>query len=274
MDAANVEFGKNLEFYIEHDSIPLHAKLEFPESVKRKASGGGTESGDSDQKIPLVIVQHGFTGHMEEDHITGVSRTLNECGFATLRTELYGHGMSGGEFSEHTLFKWLSEMLTVIDYCRSLSFVSDLFLCGHSQGGLIVMLAGAMKQDQIRAIIPLSPAAMIPEDARKGTLLGHEFDPVNIPELIDLEDGQVLKGNYARVARQIYVEPAMDEFYKDVLIIHGDEDEAVPVEVSLKAEKHYRNIKLVIIHGDDHCYNYHLDEVLSALSQFMKQYID
>ncbi len=265
MNKANIEFGKNLEFYIEHDSIPLHAKLEFPDDIIRKKHG-------QDRKCPLVIVLHGFTGHMEETHITETSRTLNECGFATLRIELYGHGMSGGTFAEHTLFKWLSEMMTVIDYARSLEFVTDLYLCGHSQGGLVVMLAGAMKQDQIRAIIPMSPAAMIPEDARKGTLLGHTFDPEHIPDMLTMDEGRQLSGNYARVAQQILVEPAMDAFCKDVLIIHGDRDESVPVEVSMQAKKHYRNIKLVIIHGDDHCYNYHLDEVTSALAEFMKQY--
>ncbi len=248
------------EFYIEHDSIPLHAKLEFPE---RSAS-----------KLPLVIVLHGFTGHMEEEHITAVSRMFNKCGFATLRIELYGHGMSGGKFADHTLLKWLSEMMTVIDYARGLDFVTDLFLCGHSQGGLMVMLAGAAKHDVIRAIIPLSPAAMIPEQARKGSILGTEFDPLHVPDVLKVYEDEELKGNYVRTAQLVFVEPAIDAFDKDVLIVHGDRDESVPVEVGVRAAKRYKKAKLVLIPGDDHCYNYHLDQVTEAIREFMEQYKD
>ena len=236
-----IKNGTNCEFYFEHDGIPLHMKLGFP-------VGYAAEEGS---KCPLVIVQHGFTGHMEEDHIRGVARALNKTGFATLRTELYGHGKSGGDFQDHTLFKWLSEMIAIIDYARSLEFVSELFLCGHSQGGLAVMLAGAMKRDVIRAIIPMSPAAMIPVDA----------------------SGLQLKGNHARVSQMIYVEPAIDAFRKEVLIIHGDEDECVPYQTAVDAAKRYKNAKLVTIHGADHCYNNHLDQVFDAIKEYMKQFV-
>ena len=199
-----------------------------------------------------------------------VSKTLNEIGFAVLRTDMYGHGGSDGEFRNHTLFKWLTNALTVIDYARSLPFVTDLYLCGHSQGGLTVMLAGAMKQDVIRAIIPMSPAIMIPELARKGSLLGLSFDPEQIPDELAAWDGRILSGNYARVAQTIRVEDAIDRFMKPVLLIHGDQDEAVPYFYSQEAAKRYRDAELVTIPGDTHCYNYHLDLVLDAVQKFMK----
>ena len=263
MSTANEKNGYSREFYFEYDNIPLHMKLDFPEGF---TPGEGA-------KCPLVIVQHGFTGHMEEDHIIAVARALNEAGFATLRTELYGHGKSGGEFIDHTLFKWLSEMIGIIDYAKELDFVSELFLCGHSQGGLLVMLAGAMKQDVIRAIIPLSPAAMIPDDARAGIMLGYQFDPKHLPEIITLEDGLQLKGNHLRVSQLIRVEPAIDAFEKEVLIIHGDEDECVPYQVAVDAANRYKNARLVTIKGDDHCYGHHLDQVTAALKEFMKSFV-
>ena len=119
------------------------------------------------EKCPLVIVIHGFTGHMEERHITAVSAALNEIGYATLRVDMYGHGRSDGRFYDHTLFKWLSNAMTVIDYAHGLEWVSDLYLCGHSQGGLTVMLAAAMKHELIRGLIPMSPAIMIPSRREK-----------------------------------------------------------------------------------------------------------
>ena len=55
-----------------------------------------------------------------------------------------------------------------------------------------------------------------------------------------------------------------------VLIVHGDEDEAVPYRCAVELEKEYENAKLVTIPGDDHCYDYHLDQVLEAVTSFVK----
>ena len=181
--------------FILDDGIKLDCKVDKPANI-----------GD---KMPLAIVIHGFTGNKEEKHIVAVSKTLNKIGFATLRVDMYGHGSSEGSFYNHTLFKWLANAITVIDYARNLEWVSDLYLCGHSQGGLTVMLAAAMKHDVIKGIIPMSPAIMIPEQARKGIILGTTFDPFRIPERISsLDHRWELSGNYIRVAQMIHVEDA------------------------------------------------------------------
>ena len=239
--------------YILDDNIRLNAKLERP----------------TQGKCPLVIVIHGFTGHMEEPHILAVSEAIREAGCATLRVDMYGHGSSDGQFHDHTLYKWLTNALTVIDYARGLDFVTDLYLCGHSQGGLTVMLAGAMKQDVLKGIIPLSPACMIPEIARRGELLGLHFDPDHVPDELESWDGRTLSGNYARVAQTIRVEEAIDRFVKPVLLVHGDADEAVPVQFGIDAAKRYRDCRLALIPGDDHCYNRHLDQVTAVVKEWL-----
>ena len=238
--------------YIMDDGIRLNAKLDMPEN--------------HGEKCPLVIVIHGFTGHMEERHIVAVSQTLNSIGYATLRVDMYGDG----KFEDHTLYKWLTNALTVIDYARNLDFITDLYLCGHSQGGMTVMLAGAMKHNVIKGIIPLSPAWMIPEAARNGTLLGQDFDPDNIPDVLPAWGDRGLGGNYVRVAQTIHVEDAIDRYTGPVLIVHGDEDEAVPVEYGIRAAERYRDCKLVLIPGDTHCYDHHLDQVLDAVKEWMQ----
>ena len=73
------------EFFIDKDGFKIHAKLDIPEGL---------------QKFPLVIVVHGFTGHMEERHIIAVSEAARRTGMATLRVELYGHGQTDGRFEQ------------------------------------------------------------------------------------------------------------------------------------------------------------------------------
>ena len=244
------------EFYIDDDGIKIHAKLETPEGAK---------------KYPLAIVVHGYTGDMEEPHIIAAAEAIRRTGCATLRVEMYGHGKSGGTFREHTLYKWISNMLKVVEYARSLESVTDLYLCGHSQGGLLVMLVAGMCPDRFKAIIPLSPAWMIPEYARAGELLGTKVDPVNIPDEFVQDEENLLSGNYIRTAQTIHVEDEIERYNGPVLVIHGDMDEAVPYEYGVKAAKLYRNAELVTVQNEDHCYNNHLDTVTAAISDFMNR---
>lgn len=241
--------------YILDDGIRLNAQLDMPAHF----SG----------KCPLVILIHGFTGHMEERHILAFARMFNEIGCAALRVDMYGHGLSGGAFRDHTLYKWLTNALTVIDYGRSLPFVTDVYLAGHSQGGLTVMLAAAMKRDVIRGLMPLSPGIVIPECARRGEVLGVRFDPDHVPGELVFKEGAVLGGNYVRVAQTIRVEEAIKAYRGPVMLVHGSGDMTIPVQCSMDAQKAYARAELAIIPKDTHCYDLHLDLAVDALRGWM-----
>ncbi|MCR5763099.1 MAG: lysophospholipase [Treponema sp.] len=240
------------EFYISSDSIRLHAKLDKPEGM---------------DKGPLCILVHGFTGHMEEEHIIAAQKAMNESGVAVLRVEMYGHGKSDGEFKNHTLYKWVTNALDAVNYAKSLDFVTDLYMSGHSQGGLLTMLIGGMRAQDFKAILPLSPACMIPEEARKGCMLGNEFNPNRIPEKVIFGDRE-LSGDYIRVAQTLHVEDEIKRFEGPVYIVHGDADEVVPYHYAQEAAKLYKNATLVPIHGADHCFYMHIPEMADAIKRF------
>ena len=246
------------EYYITDDGIKLHTKLDMPSDY---ADGG---------KCPLAIVIHGLTGHMEEPHITGVARTFNDIGIATLRVEMYGHGNSEGKFEDHNLFKWLNNAMCVIRHARSLDFVTDMYICGHSQGGVTSLFLAGMYPDLFKAAILLSPAYFIVKGATEGHMFHIDFDPCQIPESVFVSDTEKVNGDYIRAAQLLDPDGAIERFKNPVLIVHGYEDEAIPVKYSVMLKDKYQNARLVIINGDDHCYNYHLDQVLDAVTSFMK----
>ncbi|MCR5803878.1 MAG: alpha/beta fold hydrolase [Clostridia bacterium] len=241
--------------YINDDGIKLHVELEKPENAP--------------SKMPLVIVIHGFTGHMEEDHIVAAAMACRDQGYATLRVEMYGHGQSEGEFKDHTLLKWIGNALTVIDYARTLDFVTDIYLCGHSQGGLMVMLAGGLKHEFIKGLIELAPAAMIPELSRKGELLGFDYDPNNIPDVLEIKPGFVLGNNYARVAQLIHIDDAIDMYDGPVLIVQGTKDYPELMESAKYASGRYKNCQYVEIEGSEHCYNGYLPQMVEAIKGWL-----
>ncbi len=252
------------EFYIDSDGIKIHAKLEMP--------------ADAPERCPLCIVQHGFTGHMEENHIVAVASALREQGVATLRVEMYGHGKSGGSFARHTLLKWTNNMLDVLDYAKALPFVTDLYLCGHSQGGLLAMMVAGLRPDDLAAIIPMSPAIVILDAAKAGQLFGTTFDPVHVPERIYLGNPELAEkgteapsfcGDYFRVAQHIPLDELIDAYHGPVLLVHGTDDVGVPVQYSIDAAKAYEHAQLVLLEGDDHGYHRHLDKVCAAVREFV-----
>ena len=249
-----------MNFWIEDGDIKLNTQLELPEN----------QNGN----VPLLILIHGLTGHMEEPHLIALKNALLAEGFGVLRAEMYGHGSSGGRFFDHDLYRWIDNVLAVIDYARKIEGVSDLYLAGHSQGGLTVMMAAGMKREQLKGLIALSPAVMIPDDARNGILLEHTFDKDLVPESIQLDEDHVLSGNYLRIAQSIYPEQVAPNYKGPVLVIQGEADETVPVKVAEEAAKLYEHSELVIIPGDTHCYDYHCDEMVSAAVTWLKKQRD
>ena len=132
------------------------------------------------------------------------------------------------------------------------------------------MLTGAMCADEFKAIIPLSPAWMIPENARNGIVLGNSFGREHIPEMIASESWEV-SGDYIRTARTIHVEDSIAGYKGKVLIVHGDEDPVVPFSYAEKAAVLYNDAELVPIHGADHCFIGHLDELANIISSFFRR---
>ncbi len=242
------------EFYILDGDIRLHAKLDRPH----------------DLSCALILLIHGLTGHMEESFLTALQKALNEAGFAVLRADLYGHGKSDGSFRDHTIDQWVSNLTAVTEYAENLPFVTDLYLCGHSQGGLVAMMLAGMRPDDYQALILLSPAVTIPENARKGNFLGIAFDPQHIPEDIEIW-GSRLGRAYFRTVQQIHPEAYAKHFSKPVLIVHGEQDELIPLGSAVRISEVYENCRLAVIPDDDHEYDIHPDMMCRAVTEFLQE---
>lgn len=233
---------------LQDGGIPLCAVLERPGS----------------EKSPLVIHLHGFSSTKDRPHNIAACEAMREAGCATLRVDLFGHGESGGEFRKHTVAKWVSNTLAVMDYAGQLPFVTGLYLSGHSQGGLTAALAAGMEGDRVKGLILRAPAFRIPEWARSGRILGYSFDPDRIPDEIRAADGLTLEGDYIRSAQEIRVEEAIGHFSGKVLILHGDQDDTVPLQDAVWAAKRYKNCQLEFMQGETHHFDRH-PETMKAL---------
>ncbi len=245
------------QFTVMDDGIALSAVLERPSPVP--------------SPCPLFVVLHGFTSSKDRSHTLAACRAMRQAGFATLRFDLYGHGESGGEFKNHTLYKWISNTLCVLDYARTLPDVGDLYLSGHSQGGLTAALVAGMLPDRIKGLILRAPAFMIPRCAREGTLLGFSFDPARIPDEIGVLKGLTLGGHYLRVAQTLHVEEAMRRFPGPVLLLHSDADDVVPCGESQTAAFLYPDARLELLPGETHHFDRDPGRMEALIRDFLRQ---
>lgn len=265
------------EFYINCDGIRLHCKSDRPEPAP---AGATPQPGDAasqnavsvpqSPKIPLVLVIPGLTGHMEEPHIVAVAEALAKNGYASLRCELYGHGKSEGLFHDHTLFHWALEIMYLIDYARNLDYVSELYLCGHSQGGAAAVLGAGLKPDALKGLILLAPAMLIKDVSMTGGFPVRFFDPDHIPDETLIFEEEPISGNYYRVCRMLPFDDAIALYGgKPVLVVHSRTDELVPFRYGEQTAAAYQNAELVTIEEDDHCFETHIDRVTDAMIRFL-----
>lgn len=236
------------------DGIELSAVLEVPENHDGHRLG---------------ILLHGFTSSKDRPHNIRAAAAMRDAGFATLRMDLYGHGESGGEFRRHTLFHWISNTMAAIRWGREQGF-DELYLSGHSQGGLAAAVVAGMEADRVRGLILRAPAFMIPQGAREGYLLGQHFDPDHIPDVIGVIKGLELDGDYLRVAQMIHVEDAVDRFKGPVLMLHGDQDDTVPLKDSQKYSGRYENCDLIVLPGETHHFDQHPDQMENIIRGWLK----
>lgn len=244
------------ECYVNYNGMNLFTRFRMPD----------VESG---QQVPLVIMIHGLTGCMDEAQLDAVCDDAIELGMASLQMDMYGHGKSGGDFHDHTVTKWVEEINYIVDEAAADERFSDIYLAGHSQGGLAVLLAGAKKLDLVKAMVLLSPAECIVTDSIKGRFFDTVFDKDNIPDNLTFWECFTLGSEYLRDAMNTDYMAAVKAFTKPVLIVHGTDDEAVPFPDSEKLVEEYENATLVPIKGDLHCFDYHLDMMKKSVYDFL-----
>ena len=164
----------------------------------------------------------------------------------------------------------VDELMQVIDYARKLDFVSRLYLCGHSQGGVAAVLAAGLKPDVRSGLILLAPAMGIKDAVRNGGFPKRFFDPDHIPDETKVFDDDRISGNYYRVNRLLPLDDAI-ALYGDrpVLVVHSTTDEYVPYHYAVRTAGAYRNAELFTVPDDDHCFTAHMDLVAAKMIGFL-----
>lgn len=199
----------------------------------------------------MALIMHGITADKNRPLLREIADRLRDENVASVRFDFDGHGDSDGDFKNMTVPAALADARVFLDYVRTDPHVRDIYLVGHSMGGVVASMLAGLYPDIVKKLVLLAPAAVLRDDALKGSVQGSSFNPKRIPHSILLH-GQELGGFYLRTAQHLPIYETASSFTGPVSIIHGTNDQVVPVKYSEKYDQEYANSQLHLIKDADH----------------------
>ena len=185
-----------------------------------------------DGPAPLVIMCHGFGGRMDAfpgGYFQLWSDALTAAGLATLRFDFNGHGDSEGRFRDMTVYNEIEDAAAVLQYAMTLPDVTDIYLLGHSQGGVVAGMLAGYYHDVVKKLVMLCPATSLKQDALDGTCMGVKYDPNRIPDAVQIGPNLV-GGLYYRMAQTLPIYEVTAQFAGEALAFIGGKDMVVHAE--------------------------------------------
>lgn len=233
------------EFTCQRDGLAIRGKMLVPSDAQ-------------DEKLPVAVVSHGFMSSWQESY--PYAQALADSGYAAFCFDFCGGGpesASEGSTRDMSPLTEVEDLKAVVACARGLDATLDepVLLAGCSQGGFVSALTAAKLKDEVRGLALIYPAFSIPDDSRHGRMLFMEFDPENVPD--ELQCGPMaLSSRYVLDVQEMDTYAVIAGYTGPVLIVHGDNDQAVDISYSYDAVKAYEDAgasaRLEVIEGGEH----------------------
>ena len=171
----------------------------------------------------IVIIGHGVTGNKDRPALIALAEGLAAAGISALRFSFSGNGESEGAFIDSTITKEVADLGSIIDA------LNDYKICyvGHSMGGAVGVLCAAT-DERIQVLVSL--AGMVHTKA----FAEREFGEVTPDEgfMWDEPDCPLSQVYMDDMATIDSVAKRASKFGGPWLLVHGTEDDIVPIEDS------------------------------------------
>lgn len=203
-------------------------------------------------KVPGVVICHGFPAGVGGGANSArtfpelADRIANEMDWIALTFTYRGCGESGGDFS---LGGWLRDTQAAVEELRRDPRVSGVWLVGFGTGGALSVCAGAA-DPQVRGVAALAaPADFDDWASHPRRLLDHARE---MEAIRDREFPPSIE-RWARDLREIRsVACAAELAPRPLLVVHGSDDDSVPVFDARVTSDAHGDAELRIISGAGH----------------------
>lgn len=208
------------------------------------------------EKCPMVILMHGIFSSGNIVPIPALARELADNGIASIRFDFGGHWRSEGEVQQMTIGKEIEDALAMWEYARSLPYVSEIGLLGHSQGGVVAsMTAGILESrgEKPAGLVLIAPGSVVQDACRNGRFFGAEFNPADPPEFVKCFGIMKLGREYILSTQDLDIYGTAKDYTGPVRLIHGSKDTIVPMSCSERYVETYGDrSELIVVEGENH----------------------
>lgn len=250
---------KEINVEIERDGLRLHGRV-------ARADG-------EDGKV--LIIFHGFggdSGYSESDLYSLIAKKTVDHGVSAVRFDFSGYGKSEGKFEDMDILREMLDAIAVLNYVRGLPFATDIYLLGHSMGGVIAGMLAGLYPDVVKKLILLAPAASLKEDALNGTCMGTAYDTWNVPDIVIVDGQHHVGGHFFRIAKNLPIFEVSSQFTGEALLIHGTSDMLVDYRTSLKYQEYIKDSRMRLYENLDHgIEGGDQDKVLEEIGKFLEE---
>jgi hypothetical protein len=263
----------------------LAATLSKPPSAAPAPASGKAQV----QKRPAVILVPGSGPVDRDETVAGISifaqiaNTLADAGFIVIRYDKRGIGQSGGRDESATMKDYAEDVRAVVEYLRKRKDIDGqrIAVLGHSEGGLVGLIAAAGAKKRIAALVLVatpgtSGGELVLEQQRhlldRMTLAeGEKRDRMELQQKIQkaVVSGQgwdAIPAGYRRQADTPWFRsfltfdpaPVMAKVAQPIMVIQGDRDRQVAVRHAqlladaARARKANPAANLVVVEGINH----------------------
>ena len=219
------------------------------------------------ETYPAVILSHGFGSNAES--CKPYAKIFAANGYAAYAFDFRGGGAdsrSSGATTEMSVLTEAEDLTAVLEQVRTLDYVDEsrVFLWGASQGGFVSSYVAANRPDDVKALILYYPAFVLQDDAR-----ARYPNLDDIPEIENLW-GTELGAIYSMDAMSFDIYGVIGNYKGDVLIVHGDRDDVVPLSYSERAATVYKSANLIVFEGGGHGFSDRIAEAAAYSLDFLR----
>lgn len=224
---------------------------------------------------PVVVFVHGFKGFKDWGHFNVLADYFARQGFVFIKLNLSHNGLVPGgtgdledmeAFGNNNFSLELDDLGALLDslyWPRNIAIapteldLGRLFLVGHSRGGLVMLKAA--EDARVRAVAAWAPISDI--DQRWSAEVMQRWQTEGVQYIDNTRTGQRMPLYYqlvedfqANKARLDIPTVVRDKLRQPLLIVHGDEDETLPVSMAHDLKSWKPDAELAILPGAGHMF--------------------
>jgi len=221
-------------------------------------------------KHPAVILVHGFAYYKEEDGIfIELAKRFTREGISSYRFDFSGCGESEGDYTNVTLAKLRDDLDSILEFVRSQATVDQNRLGIVAQSfGTTATIALVPK---IKSLVLMGSILNAREVMKNLFGKGYNPDGISILERSDESTVQI-KPDFWQDFENHDLVNCVKQIKYPILLIHGSEDEDVPIsEMEETYQLASKPKERIIIKGADHCLRPKREEMYKVVIDWFRK---